>query len=554
MEQGGLTLKPWKLNDIPYYDTFLDFVNAIKANHGSKPCIVQYDRAGNPIVHTYDEMCFDALGLSQRLYEMGLTGKHIAIAGGNSYDWLVAFLGITCSGGISVNIDIEQPDSIIREMITESDSVAVFASPDLADICHQLLREGAVSHVFTISSKNTGEDSLTAMCKQGAQAAEPFVPQLSPDQTASIVFTSGTTSKSKPVMLTHRNLLYNATEAIMLVDVDQDLFTALPLYHTYGLTLAIIGNMINGVQITLNGDMKTLMRDMYLSKAPSMATVPLMMEAVHNHIWTCIESVGKTEKVKKLVKINLSLMPLGLTFKKKKLVAIKEKVVGPFNRTVCGGAHISKELSDELWLFGITVLQGYGITECSPLISANSMSSNTMGSVGHVLPSCQIKFTDDGEIWVKSPSVMQGYYKQPEQTAEALEDGWFKTGDLGFMDKKGFLYITGRKKNLIVFKNGKKVSPEKTEELISAIPLVKEVVVTGSASGISTDDVKITASICPDPVKSAGMTPYEVLAKIQEEIDVINNHLPSYQQIQLINIRETEFEKTSSKKIKRHTV
>ena len=541
-----------KLYDIPYFDTFFEYVTHL-SKYGDKVGICQYDRKGNLTTHTYEELAADALGLARVLRSRGLEGAHIAIAGENSYEWLSALLGITCAGAVAVPIDIEQSDDTIRTMLRRADTVSAFASDTLLPICAPLAEDGTLKKLLPL--KGTEGETLRTLCGEGKNMDTPLGENLAADTDAAIFFTSGTTSAAKPVLLSHKNMLVSATESVRLALATQEAFVPLPLYHAFGLDNAVLGNMINGVRLTLCGDLKTMLRDMQLSGAATLVAVPLMVEAIYRGLMKGVEDAGMGDAVRKLMSINRFLGAFGLSFKKDRLLEIKEKAgLGNLNEFVIGGAHVGKELSDNLKLLGITLLQGYGITECSPLISSNSLTSCQMGSVGHLVPSAKIKF-EDGEILIKGTNVMKGYYNDPELTAEAFdEDGWFRTGDLGYMDGSGFLYITGRKKNLIVCKNGNKVSPEMLEELIAPLPLVKEVLVSGTTGGDSTDDVKVAASICPDPAATAGMSSLEILEHLQRDIDGINKNLPNYQQIKMINIRQEEFEKTASKKIKRGSV
>lgn len=549
-------MKKFPLNQVDYYDTFADYVRGIGKKYGDRPALSYFTRAGEEICRSYREVSSQAMALCGMLCKMGLKGKHIAIVGENSYEWILTYLAVASCGGVAVCIDAEQPDGSIREMIKTADAAAVFASDTHISICEPLFTEcDGISHLFLLDGKGE-QKSVWELCEEGKELATDICGGeivISPGETAAIVYTSGTTSSSKPVMLSHQAVLHNASDSIVYVSAEEKVFSSLPFYHTYGMTCAVLATLVRGAHLYFNGDLKTVMRDLHLAQPDSMLTVPLMIEAIHNQIWLGAEKAGKAEGLKKLLKLKGFSKKMGLSGKSEVLEEIRKKAVGNLHIIISGGAHLSREIAEEFQTLGIKILQGYGITECSPLVSVNSNHSFDLESVGYVLPGCEVKIVEE-EIWVRGKSVMNGYYKREDLNREVLEDGWFKTGDLGHLDKNGFLFITGRKKNLIVFKNGKKVSPEKIEDLLKSIPLVKDVLVYGAVSGSLADDVTLAASIYPDPVRSQGMSSYEVLEHLQEEVNKINTALPLYQQVQMVNIREQEFKKTASQKIKRHLV
>ena len=550
-------MKKFLWNEVDTYDNFADFCTGMNQKFGPKPAVSYFDRRGDEICYTYQEMTDQAAGLRETLIHRGLSGRHIAIVGENSYEWIVAYLAITSCGGTAVCIDAEQSDEAIREMVANADSQAVFAARTYAPICRPLLDDKKISFLFSLEKeKDEDEFSFQSLCQEGEERIKTkgITPcKVGPDQTAVIVYTSGTTSISKPVMLSQKAVLHNASNAVRYVSTEEKVYTSLPFYHTYGMTSAVLTTLVHGTHLYINGNLKTAMRDLHLAQPDSMLTVPLMVEAIHNQIWLNAEKEGKAEDLRRLFKWRASLKRLRIPGKSKILEELRRKALGNLHIIISGGAHLSKAIAEEFQAMGVLVLEGYGITECAPMVAVNSNRSYNLESVGYVLPGTEVKIVEE-EIWVRGESVMKGYYKREDLTAEALEDGWFKTGDLGYLDRNGFLFITGRKKNLIVFKNGKKISPEKLEELIRAIPLVKDVVVYGAANGTSADDVTLAASIYPDPARSEGMSSYEILEHLQREINQINAALPLYQQIQLVNIREQEFSKTASQKIKRHMV
>lgn len=545
------------LNPVAYYTRFRDMLDDLATKYGDQPAISWFSRKQQETVVSYRQLVEDVKYLQETLIDMGLAGKHIAIVGENCYEWLLVYFAANYCGSTAVCVDVEQSDETIRHMLAAADTDAIFLSPAYADICAGFA--GAEIPQFLLYGKKDNYQLVRHLIEAGAKihldgnANTDINATVTPDKIASIVFTSGTTSHAKPVMLSQQAILTNASDALANVSIGQRTFTSLPFYHTYGLTCSVLSMLIPGSHLHINGNLKTVMRDLQLSKANTLLTVPLMLEMIHSRIWQSAEESGKDDDLRKLFRLTKFLRSIGIRKPGKVLDAIREKSFGTIDLVICGGAHMNREIMEQFQCMGVTVLQGYGITECGPLVSVNRNEANKLDSVGLVTANCEVKL-DNGEILVRGKNLMTGYYKHPEMTEEAMRDGWFCTGDLGEIDKDGFLYITGRKKNLIVFKNGKKLSPEKLEEKIKKIPLVQDVLVYGALNGLSSDDVQVAASIYPNADKTEGMTSYEILEHLQEAIDAINQDLPMYQQIQMINIREQAFSKTALQKIKRHLV
>lgn len=546
-------MRKYLLNEVKYYSHFKDLIEELPEGRELAHGISWFTRKGVQQGVTLGELREDVRNLQSVLVQRGLAGKHIAILGENSYEWLLVYFAATYCGAVAVCVDVEQPDDTIRQMLEMADVSALFFIPSLEEVCASY---ATADNAFYLSGKGqyANVEELIAegekIRREGNCDAENA---LDPDAAAAIVFTSGTTNYSKPVLLSHRAILTNASDALANVTIGDVAFTSLPFYHTYGMTCSVLSMLIGKAHLFINGNLKTVMRDIQLANPHTMLTVPLMLETIYSKIWITAEETGKVKQLKTLFELKKLQFSLGIRKSGKTLDALRKKCFGTIRLIICGGAHMSSEIMEKFEYMGVTVLQGYGITECAPLVSVNRNKANKLDSVGLVSAHSEVKI-EDGEILVRGVNVMKGYYKFPELTEEAIRDGWFATGDVGYMDKDGFLYITGRKKNLIVFKNGKKLSPEKLEERLKKIPLIQDVVVYGAVSGVSTDDVQVAASIYPNKEKTAGMTSYEILEALQVQVNLINRELPLYQQIQMVSIRQEEFSKTALQKIKRHLV
>ena len=550
-------MKKHLLNPVTYYTRMRDMINDLAEKYNDQPAISWFDKKKEETIVSYRQLCEDIKYLQEAMIEKGLAGKHIAIVSENCYEWLLVYFAANYCGSTAVFVDIEQSDETIKYMLSAADTDAIFLSPAYVDVCQKYANNRIPQ--FLMYGKKEGYQTVRSLIETGTtiwldgRACTTMDATVTPDMIASIVFTSGTTSHAKPVMLSQSAILTNASDALANVKIGMRTFTSLPFYHTYGLTCSVLSMLIPGSHLHINGNLKTVMRDLQLSQANTLLTVPLMLEMIHSKIWQTAEENGQDNNLKRLFKIAKFTYSIGIRKTLKSLDAIRKKSFGTINLVICGGAHMNPEIMEQFQYMGVTILQGYGITECGPLVSVNRNEANKLESVGLITANCEVKL-NNGEILVRGKNLMTGYYNQPDLTNEVMKDGWFCTGDLGEIDKDGFLYITGRKKNLIVFKNGKKLSPEKLEEKIKKIPIVQDVLVYGAANGISSDDVQVAASIYPIPDQIDGMTSYEILEYLQKEINAINDTLPMYQQIQMINIRDQAFSKTSLQKIKRHLV
>ncbi len=466
---------------------------------------------------TYTQLKNDTECFSAALAALGQQGKHVAIVGPTSYSWVVAYFGTADSGSVVVPLDANLPETDLCELIDRADVTTLVYDEAKAGVAQMASERCAkLEHILCMSEPHgiAKEQSMWELI--GAQSAGfDYTPQ--PDQLATIMFTSGTTGKSKGVMLTHRNLAENATCLDMGLESGIVILSVLPIHHAYCLSMDILKGISIGSVICINDSLLRVAKNIKLFEPNMILMVPLMIETL----------------AKKLEEAAWIPAPL-----------VKAKVFGKQFHTVCsGGAYLNPAYLEMFKKYGITIWQGYGMTECSPVISTNYGDFMKDGSVGRLMPNCEAKVVDE-ELWVKGSSVMQGYYNMPKETEETLEDGWLKTGDLGYVDEDGFIFLTGRKKNLIITPNGENVSPEEIENKLAENRLVQEVLVRES-EGV------IEAEIFPDYEYAGKKKIKDIQSELQKIIDAYNQGAPLYKRVFKIKVRETEFEKNTTKKIKR---
>lgn len=504
-------------------ETMRDIIDYAAETYGTNPAI-RYKVKKEVITKTALDIQKDSRSFSRVLDSMNLIGKHIAVIGPTTYEWIITYFGTANCGSVIVPLDAQLPAADVCDLLNRADismlvydslrkDVAAMARETCPNLKHFVCLQGAAH-----TEENDADKTLSFSQLLSEHAGTYEGKTLDADKMTAILFTSGTTGKSKGVMLSHRNLTDNAVCLDMKIPVGTVTMTLLPIHHAYCFTMDILKGIYIGAVICINDSIMHVSRNLKLFKPDMVLLVPMVIESLY-----------------KKLRDSGGILP-------KKMVA--KAGLGGNLKTICsGGAYLPPEMVDHFEAYGITILQGYGMTECSPVISTNLHWESKKGSVGKLLPNCEAKVID-GELLVRGSSVMLGYYQMPEESKEALEGGWLHTGDLGYVDEDGFVFLTGRKKNLIILNNGENVSPEELENEISSDPLVQEVIVREKESVIE-------AEIFPDLEYAQKKRIKDVPAKLQEIIDTFNQGMPPYKKIHSLIIREEEFEKTPSKKIKR---
>lgn len=459
------------------------------------------------------------------LSEEGFQGKHIALIGNSSVEWIESYLGIITGKNVAVPLDAMLPIEDLTGLINRSDSEALFLSPKNKGLLEGILAECPnLKTIWLLQEESTefSDERVTFLgkLKEAGRGSKAASGRPEAGDTATIIFTSGTTGKSKGVMLTQENLASNVLSVDFEAEPGTVILSVLPIHHAFCLVMDWLKGFSLGATVCINDSLMHMVKNMGIFKPEIILMVPLMVETIYKRI----SSAGP-------------LIP-------KKMVAAKA-FGGNLRIIITGGAHLDPFYIDKFADYGIDIFEGYGMSECSPVISSNTPQTHKAGSIGKPLSNVEVSFAD-GEILVRGSSVMKGYYKMPEETAKTLKEGWLHTGDKGYLDEDGFLFINGRIKNLIILSNGENISPEEIENKLALGKLVGEVVVTGENNGL-------TARIYPDQdvVGAKHMNEEKIRTELQAFLDKYNKSQPTYRQITGLVVRKYPFRKNTTKKIKR---
>ena len=519
----------------------------------------------------------DVRNLGTALISNGLREENIAIVGENSYGWCCSFFAVMAIGSVTVPVDKELPTEDIDGIITTTGCKAVIYGRTAKAKVMEILQNGGLKTVGILISVDPADSlegvdlggrSYTTLSALQARGGELYSEgdnsyydyKIDVNRLASIVFTSGTTGKGKGVMLSQANICLDMTLGMYNFDITRKTLHVLPPHHTFGSTVNYVGHLSQGCEVYISSGLKHVSDEIREQQPTHLILVPAFLEAMNRKIWTTARKNGKEGILKVMMKVSNALRKVGVDVRRKLFASVLSAFGGKLEMVICGGAKLDEEIIRTFDSLGITILNGYGITECAPLISANRNKYQKPGSVGTPILACRVKIDNpdengEGEICVKGPNVMLGYYNNPEATAEVFDkDGFFHTGDYGKLDDEGWIYITGRKKNLIILSNGKNVYPEEIEADLQKVEGVAEVIVYAGESRVQKDRITIVAEIFPDADLLADKGVKDLQAYFEDQVKALNAKMPPYKAVKRVKIRDVEFQKNTSRKITRFSI
>lgn len=555
-----------------YFTDLKDMLRQTGEVYGDRPAYkFKTDEAGKFRIITHKKFREEINELGTALISMGLKGKRIAVISENRYEWQLAYLAISTGAGIVVPLDKALPDNELESLILRSQVEGIIYSKKY-DKVMDTLREKKNTNLrifisMDLDNNNDGVYSEKALVEKGKKLIEEgnkeFIDaKINADEMGIMLFTSGTTSISKAVMLSHKNIITNVMDIINAFELDEtDVFLSfLPLHHVFECTVGFLYPISIGGCIAFCEGVKHMVDNLNEFQVSAMISVPAVFDIMYRKLMKTIEKQGKMDTVKKGIKISNMALKLKIDLRKKVFHEIHEKLGGKIRVMVAGGAALDPETEKGFTDLGFNLLQGYGLTETSPVIAAETTKNRKLGSIGKKFKSVEVKIDNPdengvGELMAKGNSVMIGYYENEEATKDALEpDGWFHTGDLAKIDEEGYIYISGRKKNVIVLSNGKNVFPEEIEILLNKIEGIKESFVYEKKD--ADGDAKVCVKIVYDKNLLKELYNIEGEENIKDflwkKVKEVNNLMPKYKYIREMIISEEELIKTTTLKVKRH--
>lgn len=523
-----------------------------------------------PVDYSYGQLADDIRALGTELMAEGLENKRIAILGENCYRWIVSYFAAVSLGTV-VPLDKELTGEDLKKLMDKGEVDAIFTSAKYLKTAETIKSElPSIQKVILWTPSNAETEEVIPMdqlLQKGRILLEngdcAFLErEVCEEDIATIQFTSGTTGLNKGVLLTHKNICANINSIARIIPTEPVSISVLPLNHTLESNCHVLPALYFGMTVCFNSSLKRLIRNLNVFKPGMSVVVPMFIDEIYNEVWVNAKKNKLDKKLKNALALSRALMAIGIDARDSIFKPLHDMLGGNLKLLICGGAPLNARTARGLYDMGIDIVNGYGITECSPLVTVNLKGRKNMESVGTVVPNVDVKINKTnisgiGEILVRGNNVTQGYYADPESNNCSFEDGWFRTGDYGYLDKDGQLWISGRKKNLIILDNGKNVFPEEIEStVLSHLGYVKEIVVyetTFTMHGHKSRQIAATLRLKPDS-EVAALEEKDRLVRVEEDIKKANHELAIYKRITAFKLTDKEFSKNAAHKILRSDV